>query len=240
MRVALVNLGGNQGKTTLAVNLFAAQMPDAKILAVETINAAGNDLGAEVEQLRGAQFSRIYAELVAAENLICDVGSSNIEDFIDGLSKFEDGHDEIDVFVIPVTSAAKEKKEAIKTALLLSNLDVPSHKIQFIFNRVTEGVESEFPEVLNFVKKEKIAMANINCWVPDAEFFSLLAEKKINISQALRDETDYKSLIKQASASGDNRAFDKAMDMLAITKQAKKIDAQLNNVFALLVEQTRV
>jgi len=88
MRVALVNLGGNQGKTTLAVNLFAPRMPEAKILAVETINAAGGDLGAAVEQLKGEQFARIYAELAAADDLILDVGASNIEDFLVGLSRF--------------------------------------------------------------------------------------------------------------------------------------------------------
>lgn len=107
MRIAIVNLGGNQGKTTLAVNLFSPRMPEAKILAVETINAAGNDLGVDVEKMRGDQFSRIYAELAATDDLILDVGASNIEDFLLGLETFEDGHDEVDLFVIPATPAKK-------------------------------------------------------------------------------------------------------------------------------------
>lgn len=56
MRIAIVNLGGNQGKTTLAVNLFSPRMPEAKILAVETINAAGNDLGVDVEKCAEISF----------------------------------------------------------------------------------------------------------------------------------------------------------------------------------------
>lgn len=232
MRVALVNLGGNQGKTTLAVNLFAPRMPGAKILAVETINAAGGDLGAAVEQLKGGQFARIYAELASADDLILDVGASNIEAFLVGLSSFEDGHDEIDLFVIPCTSDTKERTEAIKTAHMLSALGVPAEKIQFVFNRVVDSVESEFADVLNFVKKTGMALANPECVIPESELFGLLSDRKMNIVQALADTTDYKAQLR-AAIHGD-KAWLRAQDMFAITKRSKSMDRRLQHVYELL------
>lgn len=233
MRIAIVNLGGNQGKTTLAVNLFAPRMPDAKILAVETINAAAGDLGIDVEKLRGEQFSRIYAELAAADDLILDVGASNIEDFLLGLEKFEDGHDEVDLFVIPATPAKKERAEAVKTAVMLSDLGVEASRIAFVFNR-TDDVETDFGDVLNFVKKSGQAIANPECYIPESDLFTLMADKKINIVQALADETDWKAQLKAAKKAEDNKAFQKALDMVAIQKMAKAMDRQLQHVFELL------
>lgn len=237
MRIAIVNLGGNQGKTTLAVNLFAPRMPEAKIIAVETINAAGGDLGAEVEQMRGEQFSRIYAQLVAADDLILDVGASNIEPFLAGLEDFEDGHDEVDLFVIPATPAKKERTEAMKTAALLADLGVSGDKIAFVFNRCKD-VEHEFADVLRFAEKSGVARANPEAFVPDSDLFTLLADKKINIVQALADETDWKAQLKAASKAGDKKGFEKAADMVAIQKTSKALDRQLQHVFELLTAGT--
>lgn len=233
MRIAIVNLGGNQGKTTLAVNLFSPRMPEAKILAVETINAAGNDLGVDVEKMRGDQFSRIYAELAATDDLILDVGASNIEDFLLGLETFEDGHDEVDLFVIPATPAKKERAEAVKTAVMLSDLGVDAPRIAIVFNR-TSDVEGEFADVLNFAKQTGKVTANPDGFIPESELFSLLADKKINISQALDDQTDWKAELKAARIADDKKSFQKAVDMVAIQKMSKAMDRQLQHVFELL------
>ncbi|WP_220814186.1 MULTISPECIES: StbB family protein [Pseudomonadaceae] len=233
MRIAIVNLGGNQGKTTLAVNLFSPRMPEAKILAVETINAAGNDLGVDVEKMRGDQFSRIYAELAATDDLILDVGASNIEDFLLGLETFEDGHDEVDLFVIPATPAKKERAEAVKTAVMLSDLGVEAPRIAIVFNR-TSDVEGEFADVLNFAKQTGKVTANPDGFIPESELFSLLADKKINISQALDDQTDWKAELKAARIADDKKSFQKAVDMVAIQKMSKAMDRQLQHVFELL------
>lgn len=233
MRIAIVNLGGNQGKTTLAVNLFSPRMPEAKILAVETINAAGNDLGVDVEKMRGDQFSRIYAELAATDDLILDVGASNIEDFLLGLETFEDGHDEVDLFVIPATPAKKERAEAVKTAVMLSDLGVEAPRIAIVFNR-TSDVEGEFADVLNFAKQTGKVTANPDGFIPESELFSLLADKKLNISQALDDQTDWKAELKAARIADDKKSFQKAVDMVAIQKMSKAMDRQLQHVFELL------
>lgn len=239
MRIAIVNLGGNQGKTTLAVNLFAPRMPGAMILAVETHNADGAELGVDVEKMRGEQFGRIYTELAAANDLILDVGASNIAQFLTGLSTFEDGHDEIDIFVIPVTSDKKERHEAMKTALMLADLGVPGEKVHFVFNRVelTQSVEEKFPDVLDFAKKTKHAIANPECYIQESLVFGLMAVQKTNISAVLADQTDYKARVQEALASEEGRegkAWKKASTALQTQKQAKSLDRRMEKVFRLL------
>ncbi|HCF2449046.1 TPA: hypothetical protein NIA45_006746 [Pseudomonas aeruginosa] len=234
MRAAVVNISGNEGKTTLSVNLLLPRMPGARIVSVETINSAGGELGAEVDQLRGEQFSRIYAELAAADDLVLDVGASNFEPFFNGLQQFEDGHDEIDLFVIPVTPSRKERTDAMKTAAILADLGVCGKKVAFVFNR-TSDVAEDFADVLRFAEKTGTARAHLEAFVPESDLFSLLAEKKINIAQALSDETDWKAQLKAASRSGDKKAFDKAADMVAIQKMSRAMDRQLQHVFNLLI-----
>ncbi|MCY1451629.1 hypothetical protein D9M71_685040 [compost metagenome] len=56
----------------------------------------------------------------------------------------------------------------------------------------------------------------------------------MNIVQALSDITDYKAELKAATRSDDKKAWRRAMDMLAITKQSKSMDRQLQHVFELL------
>ena len=43
MNIALINLSGNVGKSTLAVHLFAAMRPGAKIISVESVNSSDAD-----------------------------------------------------------------------------------------------------------------------------------------------------------------------------------------------------
>jgi len=108
----------------------------------------------------------------------------------------------------------------MKTAQMLHELGVSGEKIAFIFNR-TSDVEQDFSDVLRFAEKTSVARADAEAFVPESELFTLLADKKLNIAQALADETDWKAQLKTASKSGDKKGFDKAADMIAIKKMAR-------------------
>lgn len=54
MKVATINFSGNNGKTTLAEHVFAARMPGALQLTIETINAGNED----IEKVRGKDFGQ--------------------------------------------------------------------------------------------------------------------------------------------------------------------------------------
>ena len=236
-RIAVTNITGNVGKTTIAANVLAPNMPSAKFIAVETINAAGDALGYDVEKFKGKEFSQVYAELAVAEDLILDIGASNVEEFMRRLTKFEDGHDEIDIFVIPVTAGKKEATESLKTVEMLSAAGVPPEKIRLIFNRVEESVEDEFSTVLNYVKKHRNCIADPECAIYESEIYDLMAARKQSLEQAMESTTNFKQELAAARAADDKKAFAKATDAMTINKQAKSALRQSKAVFEILTAE---
>ena len=84
MRIAVLNYTGTVGKTTIATHLLSPRM-GAPIIAVESINETAAGMGIAIEQIKGEKFREIYQRLVATEDVIVDVGASNIEDFLEGM-----------------------------------------------------------------------------------------------------------------------------------------------------------
>ena len=113
MKVAVINYTGTVGKTTIVAHLLSPRMKGASIYSIESINQAADALGLDVEKLRGDKFRELLNKLMTDEDALIDVGASNVEDFMNNLEGFEGAHEEIDYFVIPVTSGTKEQQETI-------------------------------------------------------------------------------------------------------------------------------
>jgi len=234
IKIAAINLGGDKGKTTILTHMCKSHLPDAIYIEVETVNSGAQDLGVEVENFKGRQFKHIYNELVVSDCAIIDVGASNCEAFLDGLNRFEDGHDEIDLFIVPTTPGQKCDADTIKTVRMLSALGVPREKIRIVFNRVQDSVLDEFPVILNFARKDGLCIADADAAIFEAEIFDLLSKRKMTLQQAIEDESDYKAAARAARAAGDDRAEARARDDQAIQKQAKSTARHLRRVFEIV------
>jgi len=90
MKIAVINFSGNVGKTTLARHLFA---------------------------IKGKDFLVLQDELLKSENMVIDVGASNVEDFLSMMKKFEGANEDIDLFVVPVVPARKQQTDTIGTLI---------------------------------------------------------------------------------------------------------------------------
>lgn len=240
MRVVIINLGGNQGKTTLASHLFYPRMADSKILAVESINGTSADLGVKVvTKVKGAEFKKVYEELVTSENLIVDVGASNVEGFLAGLSSFEDGHDEVDYFAIPLTSGSKEQKEGLNTAALLAKMGVPRDKIRVVFNRVSSDVKDEFSTTFSYADRTKQFIANPACVVFENDIYHDLEELRMTLAEAIdigqNGQEDLKERLR--SASEDARERSRLMKKLSAAKKALKTSKLLDSAFEQFISQ---
>ena len=168
VKIATANNAGSIGKTSCVVHMIAPRIDNPKIFAVETINETAAAFGLEVENLTGEQFGKLYRQLPSLNNVIVDVGASNIEDFLEKIISHEDSHHEIDYFVVPTTPSIKVQRETLQTITLISALGVPPEKIRVLFNRVVKDVHEEFALVLNYARKEKNCIAN-----PDASSMKL-------------------------------------------------------------------
>ena len=235
MKVAVLNYSGSVGKTIVASHLLAPRMNHAPIFAVETTNETAADLGLDIDQLRGEQFGKLFRDLLRLHDAIVDVGASNIEDFLSAMTRYEGAYEEIDFFVLPVIGTGKAQRETIKTITALSNLGVASDRIRVLFNRVESDVEEEFLPVLTYAKKTEEFVANPQALIYENEVFELLADARTSIADVLADQTDYRSLLRQADPSDPGR-INHLTNRHALRALAKPVDRQLNTAFAALFE----
>lgn len=121
MKVAILNYTGTVGKTTVAAHLLAPRMENAQVFAVESINETAAGLGIDVEKHNGNKFRELFKKIMLEDDAIIDIGASNIEDFINNMIKFDDSHEEIDFYFIPVTSGTKEQKNRKRLCLWLAH-----------------------------------------------------------------------------------------------------------------------
>lgn len=237
MKIVVINFGGNIGKTTLSAYFLYPRMGQPKMIAVESINETAEDKGLEVDLVRGDKFRDIYSELIVNDSVIVDVGASNVEGFLEGLSSYEDGHDAVDLFLIPVTSGVKEQTESVKTALVLSRMGVEKENIRLVFNRVKRSVEDEFSETLRNCSVYQNFIANPMCRIFENDIYVDLASLGMSVDDAcvLADTSLQELKDELRNARKDPGLFRLAEIRMSVAKRAKKTRDQLDAAFEELV-----
>ncbi|MCT8344135.1 MULTISPECIES: hypothetical protein [Photorhabdus] len=99
IKIAVVNKSGNVGKSTICNILLKPRIESAEVIRVESINFDGN----EEEKISAREFNDILKRIDISDSAIIDVGSSNIEIFINQMEAYKDSQEDIDYFIIPVT-----------------------------------------------------------------------------------------------------------------------------------------
>lgn len=234
MILAVLNWTGTVGKTTLAAHMLAPRMNNAMIYAIESINETAASLGVDVEKMKGNKFRDLFKKIMLEENAIIDVGASNIEEFMSNMVKFDDSHEEIDYFIVPVTSGTKEQKETIAMVDALAGIGIPAEKIRVVFNRVSADVADEFQYVLAFCKKEKTFTANPKCAIWETELFDALSVKGLSIDTILGDPNDYKLMLKNNRDASEKERNTWA-DMHGLKALSKSVKRNLDEVYTSLL-----
>lgn len=237
MKIIVAGISGNLGKSTLSAHMFVPRMKNAKLLVVESINQDTQGLVDDSEKIRGEEFIKIYTQLVVNDDIVVDVGASNAEAFFEGLSSFDNGYDEVDLFIIPAVPGVKEQAESVLTARMLEAMGVDKNKIRIVFNRVKRNVEDEFQVLLHKAAELDCFIANPECIVYENDIFEDLADLKLPLSKAcdmaLNDLESLKSgLIR---AANDPEEFLLSVKKLNVAKKAVNTSAQLDKAFTALV-----
>lgn len=237
-RIAVIGYKGGLGKTALTAHMLAPRMPAARpIYAVESINGTAADLGLEVLKISGEKFKDLFRKLALLDDAIIDVGGSNVEDFFDQMTKFEGSCDEIDCFMIPVTSGAQEQKDAMKTIATLADFGIGPEKIRVVFNKVDKDVEDEFGPLLRFAAQHQNCTMDTKAAIFRNDLFDLLDAKKTTIDKILADDTDYKALARGIGPDGDQGQKARFIDLHVMKSLAKSVARNLEAVYPLAVPQ---
>jgi len=229
MKVAVINYTGNIGKTTIAAHLLSPRMDDAPIYAIESINETAEGIGLDVEKLRGDMFRELLQKVMLADSAIIDVGASNVEDFMVNLEGFEEAHENIDYYIIPVTSGTKEQIESVRMIESLTAIGIPSEKIKVLFNRVQRDVESEFPIIQNFHGQNETFSLNNRCAIYETELFDALSIRRMTLQGLMADGVDYKTLLKDKTAAAGDR--ERWSDMYGLKLLCKGVNRKLDAVY---------
>lgn len=229
MKVLVTNLSGNVGKSTLAHHLLSPRMNDAKVISVESINSDGT----EDETIRGKQFGEVLEVLPIYDDLIVDVGASNIEDLLKMMRQYRGSHEDFDYFVIPTTKEAKQMRDTISTIDALSELKVPAKKIRLVFNMVEpeDNVEQIFAGLFAYQEHEKKFVINSNAVLYNNAVFTKLKESNKTIKEVLSDETDYKALLAQATTTADKVELSR---QISLKRLCSGVVEELDYVFKVL------
>ena len=229
MKVAVINFSGNVGKTTIARHLLAPRMDGAELIAVESINA---DDG-QVTALRGSQFGELQEYLQTVDNVVVDIGASNVEDLLALMRKYRGSHEDFDYFVIPTVPALKQQQDTIATLAELARIGIPASKLKLVFNLIEDGsdVRDVFDTLLAFIKENPLTQASTQCRLGANEIYERVKGTDADLVHLAADQTDYKAQIARASDTSHKITL---AQKLATRRLACGVVPELDKCFAAL------
>jgi len=236
MKNVIISYTGGVGKTIATGYLLHPRMPNAKTFAIESINQTVESLGIkDVTTLKGKDFKNLLDEVFFEDEAIIDVGASNVEPFLITMSKFENGANEFDSYIIPVTPEDRAMDEAIKTAITITQCGVAPDRIKFLLNKASfeSPIEEQFPDIFTFVKKSKIGKVNSEAVIYESEVFEYAKYYKISLEELTALSPDeYK---KKAKEETDPEARTMARKRYPYVAQAFVVKRNLDHAYKTLM-----
>lgn len=198
MKIALINNSGNVGKTTIAREVLGINMPEAVMVEIETHNTGNakyEKVFKEYFKINATDIEELYAKLVENENVILDIGASNILDFLRQLDQYAGLETLIDLFVIPTTGDAKQMQDTLKTINILLKLGIKQNKIVVVANRVNPiNFEKDFKILLNAQKELKFRFSK-DLSIRETSLLKDLELLGKTLNEIVEDNTDYRKKI---------------------------------------------
>lgn len=232
MKIAVINFSGNVGKTTISRHLLMPRIEGAELIAIESINA---DEGHQGQSLRGRQFGELQEYMQTVDNVVVDIGASNVEDLMALMRRYRGSHEDFDFFVIPTVAALKQQQDTMATLAELARSGIPASRLKVVFNMVDDEVEVDeaFELLLAFLVQHPVASVSTACRLGANEIYGRVKGMgaAVNLAELARDTTDYKSLIVKTSNVAEKLALAQA---LATRRLACGVVPELDACFAAL------
>jgi hypothetical protein len=229
MKIAVINFSGNVGKTTVARHLLAPRLPGSQLISIESINAGE----AQDHVIRGHQFAELQEFLQLSEDVIVDIGASNVEDLLGLMQRYHGSHEDFDAFVVPTAPPLKQQTDTIATLVDLARLGVSPSRVKLLFNMVSDDVPlaTAFEPLASFVGHQDVATLNPDCRLGSNEVYARIKGTGMDLISLARDTTDFKAAIAQAT---DSQAKLTLAHRLATCRLARGVLPELDACFAAL------
>lgn len=165
-------------------------------------------------------------ELLINDNIIVDIGASNIEETMRLMEQYKGSHEDFDYFVLPTVSDLKQQLDTIETAIKLVEIGVKPNKIRFILNMVndSERIQNDFARIFDFAKITKIKEPKVG--IDTSEVYPKLMSKTIDEILAM---TDLREKLKTAKDESEKRQIANLIGTQRLAMTAKE---NLDEVFS--------
>ncbi len=238
MKICVINFSGNVGKSLVCAQLLQPRM-NAPVISVESLNVDASADGADVEQIRAAQFADIQRRVVLSDSIIVDVGASNVEQFLKLMVSAKGAYEDYDLWIVPAVRPRKQQMDTINTVKALRAIGVPAKKIRVVFNGLEpdETIEEVFAPILacgidsdaevsgDLYELRRQAVIYYN------EAFERIKGSGMNLSDVVADTTDFKALIKVTT---DQEERVRLANRLATRRLASSAHDNLDRAFQAL------
>lgn len=225
MKICVINFSGNVGKSIVSQHLFKPRLENSEIIAVESINSDGTT----DEKIKGKRFTDIMDKVLEHDNVIVDVGASNVEDFMQQMNNAIGSQDDFNFFVVPTIFKNKQITDTINTIDALSEMGIEKERIRLLFNMIDDDIDilKDFSEVLGH---KEFSTVNINAVIKENELFNRLHEVDgfTSIAALAQDNTDYRALI---CATDDKKERLTYSRRLGLKRLATGVERMLDNTF---------
>lgn len=230
MKVAVINVSGNVGKTTVSNQLVMPRLSNPEYIPVESANADGTEEGT---LMRGKQYGEILEALALVDDAVVDVGSSNFEEFLNRMTDYRNSHEDFDFYVVPTTAPDKQQIDTIKTIEALAENGVPAKKIRLCFNIVDRdvNVQSAFAGLFAYHAAHKKFTLKPAAVIHANEIYPKLKVSGQKMADVLNDPQDLKELLKAAKSTEEKLEISRR---IGIKRLAAGVTDELNTVFKVL------
>jgi hypothetical protein len=142
IRVAVLNMAGGVGKSTLSRHGIAPQIPGSVLVCVEDWNSGD---GKADLQISASKFYDLVPQINTDDlSLVLDTGTSNVRPMLKHFSDLDLTRERFDIWLIPTRAGAKEKLDTLKTIQLLIEMGIDPSKIVVIAVAVNDVGQFEY------------------------------------------------------------------------------------------------
>lgn len=233
-KILVINNSGNVGKSFISREMIYPNMSDCKIVEVESNNSSSSEFNVQTEKISGNNFEKLNRLFMRNDNLVIDLGASQIEKFFEELEQNDkEILEEIDLIIVPVIPNIKEIEDTLTLLEELKKVDL-GIKIEVILNRCRDIKKFDF-----FIQEAKNIgfKVDTNLSLQEYKAISSLEEEKILTTEIIANDKDYKKLAKEAYRNNDEELGDKYSDMYLLKSGSKAIREDLNKIYTSLMSK---
>jgi hypothetical protein len=233
MKLAVINFSGNVGKSTVARHLLAPRIPGCRVVSVESINADLADGDAHAVSIRGSQFAQLQEFLQSVDDVVIDIGASNVEELLKLMRRYRGSQEDFDAFVVPTVPARKQQQDTAATLAELARIGVPASRLRLVFNQVDDDLplKHAFETLLAYCAASGTVQPRLAACMGFNEVYARIRGTGQTLIELAADDTDYKAEIAKAASAPDKLAL---AQKLATRRLARGVVPELDACFAAL------